>query len=267
MTRLVKERVRSSGSVRTRVTQPMKIMRTPTKELPFHLPFGLRSGDGAADTYQKSSAAAVFSRAGIFLPTTLLVVLLSLALALLPIFSCAATERALDSKILANAIEKEPNNHALRVIAGFHYFDQGNFELAEMHFRKAAQLTPGDPYDQTWLYMTQLRRDKSASDKDIRAFLSKKKSDAFVYNNILVLLSDVAPEVAIEKARASNDSGNLCEAYYYAAQHALLNGHYSVAKEHLQGAIKTGKEKFWEYKSAVACLQLLLTNEGIEQEK
>lgn len=177
---------------------------------------------------------------------------------LLPVISFGAPpDRPISPGIIAAQIAKEPNSHPLRVVGGFLLFDQGKFEAAETHFRKATQLTPEDAYDRAWLFMAQLRRDKGASDKDIRAFLAKKHADEFIYTDIGVLLSDITPEEAVEKAKASGDAGNLCEAHYYAAQRLLADGQIPQAKAHLMEVLNTKKETFWEYRSAIAWLKSL----------
>jgi tetratricopeptide (TPR) repeat protein len=191
---------------------------------------------------------------------SLLVLGAPLILALSPGSSIAETGRPLDTRVLMNEIAKNPAKHELRVIAGFHFFDQGDFAAAETHFQKASQLSPDDPYDQAWLYMAQLRRNKNASQEAIRAFIAKNRSEEFVYTAIQVLLSDVTPEEAVKKAGLSREAGNVCEAHYYAAQRLLADGQVAKAKANLQEAIKTRMKDFWEYKSAVACLKSLEKN-------
>jgi len=159
--------------------------------------------------------------------------------------------------VIAKSIAENPANHAIRIIAGFHYFDSGDFVKAVENFAKASQLTPDDPYDQLWLYMAQLRQNPKTPDSTIKAFLARKESQEFVYTDIRILTGELTAMQAIEKARVSKDLGNLCEAYYYSAQRLLANGDKFKAREYLVEAIKTKKEKFWEYKSAVAGLQAL----------
>jgi lipoprotein NlpI len=163
----------------------------------------------------------------------------------------------ISNDVIEMSIARDPNNHAVRIIAGFHYFDAGDFAHAEENFAWASRLTPDDPYDQAWLYMAQLRQNPKASADAIKAFLKRKENKDFVHTDIHVLLGEITAADAIEKARASGDAGNICEVNYYLAQRLLADGEKMKAREFLANAIKTGKDTFWEWKSAKASLKAL----------
>ena len=174
-----------------------------------------------------------------------------------PVCHGQKADEGISSEVIEKSIAQEPNNHAIRIIAGFHYFDAGDFVKAEENFSKAAALTPADPYDQMWLYLAQLRQNPKAPDITLKAFSKQKETREFVFTDIRILTGENTALQAIEKAKASKDAGNICEAYYYLAQHLLANGDKMRARDYLTEAIKTRKETFWEYKSAVACLRTL----------
>lgn len=103
--------------------------------------------------------------------------------------------------------------------------------------------------------MSQVRQNPKAPDNKIRAFLKRKKSNEFVYTDIAILLGDISPDKGIEKAKVTKDLGNICEAYYYAAQRLFGKGNKRLAEEYLVKAVKTNQNSFWEYKSALAYLR------------
>lgn len=162
---------------------------------------------------------------------------------------------------VANHPDKNSTNinkrHGNCIIAGFLYFDNSKFSKAEQQFSKAVNLTPKDPYDWAWLYMAQLRKNLNTSDKAIRNFIKVNASKELIYTNIAVLLGDITPVQAIEKAKASGDLGNICEANYYVAQRLMAIGKAEKAKKYLIEAIKTDQKAFWEYMSAVSWLEIL----------
>lgn len=162
---------------------------------------------------------------------------------------------AIPDDVIESMTAQNPENHAERIVSGFMQFDMGRFSKAEKHFAKAASLTPNDPYDQIWLYMSQVRQNSKAPDDGIRTFLERNKSVEFVYTDIAILLGDISPDQGIEKAKLSKDLGNICEAYYYAAQRLFANGNKKLAEEYLIKAVETNQESFWEYKSAFAYLR------------
>ena len=164
-------------------------------------------------------------------------------------------EKFIDEQVTNHPDKDSPDinkRHGNCIIAGFLYFDSSKFSKAEQQFTKAANLTPKDPYDWAWLYMTQLRKNPKASDQVIRDFIKLNASKEFIYTNIAVLLGDIPPEQAIKKAKASGDLGNLCEANYYIAQRLIASGKAKKAKKYLIEAIRTNQKAFWEYKSAVS---------------
>lgn len=162
---------------------------------------------------------------------------------------------AIPDELIESMVAQNPENHAKRIVSGFMHFDMGRFSKAEKHFAKASSLTPNDPYDQIWLYMSQVRQNRKAPDDKIRAFLKRNKSNEFVYTDIAILLGDISPDQGIEKAKMSKELGNICEAYYYAAQRLFANENIKLAEEYLIKAVKTNQESFWEYKSALAYLR------------
>lgn len=164
---------------------------------------------------------------------------------------------SLSTEAIEKGLAAEPDNHAYRIIAGFHYFDIGEFAKAEENFARASKLTPEDPYDQIWLYMAQLRQNPKASDAAIRAFVKQKANKDFVFTDIQALLGDITANEGLDKARASGDLGNVCEMNFYLAQRAFANGDKAKAKEFLAEALKTQKDRFWEYKAAAMALKAL----------
>jgi len=178
-----------------------------------------------------------------------------ITLSLCGIFLPRCFGQDIDEAILGTVIEKEvaqsPENHALRIVAAFHFFDMGNYSKAEEHFARASKLTPDDPYDQAWLYMTQLRRDPKASGKTIRAFVKRMDSNAFIYTNINILLEEITLAEALKSAKASKDLGTLCEAHYYAAQRLLADGEKQKVSD-LQNQLK-------QVQTAIVELQKKLT--------
>ena len=162
---------------------------------------------------------------------------------------------AIPEELIESRIAQDPENHAARIVAGFMHFDTGRFSKAEKHFAKAASITPDDPYDQIWLYMSQLRQNAKAQDGQIRAFVERNKSKEFIYTDITILLGDIPPNKGIEQAELSKDLGNVCEAYYYAAQRLFADGNKKQAEEYLFKAVETEQTSFWEYKSALAYLR------------
>lgn len=170
---------------------------------------------------------------------------------------CCAASKAAKIQVANEMIEKEPEKHSVRIVVGFLYFDGGDFQDAEKHFKKASELTPADPYDQAWLYMAQLRQNPNASGKALKSFVEKNQSTEFIYTNIKLLLGEISPEDAIKQAIASKDQGNICEAYYYAAQRFLSDGQQKMAEKCFKKSIATGKDTFWEFKSSVAGLESL----------
>lgn len=159
------------------------------------------------------------------------------------------------SEIIEKQLSEQPNDHAGRVIAGFHYFDTGKYEKALGHFTRAVELQPKDAYDRAWLYMAQIRIDSKASGDTLRNFLKHNKSGEYIDTAIKVLLGDVTPEYAVDLATKSKDLGNVCEAHYFSAQRLLANGSTKNAVKHLKAALKTDKKTFWEYQSAIAHLK------------
>ena len=167
------------------------------------------------------------------------------------------TSKSILDKVVNKMVTKDPENHAYRIVAAFRYFDAGYFSEAEKHFNKASELTPDDPYDRAWLHMAQLRQNPKASGKALKSFLDKNKSTDFIYTNIKLLLGEISPEDAIKQAIASKDQGNVCEAYYYAAQRFLVDGQEDMAKKCFNKSTQTKKETYWEYTSSVAGLKSL----------
>ena len=159
------------------------------------------------------------------------------------------------SRIIEEILREKPNDHATRVIAGFHYFDTGKYSKAVEHFTKAVELQPNDAYDRAWLYMAQIRINSKASGDSLRNFLKKNNSGEYIDTAIKILLGDISPKDAVDMANKSKDMGNLCEAHYFSAQRLLANGAIKDAVQHLKSSIKTDKKAYWEYQSAIAHLK------------
>lgn len=128
-------------------------------------------------------------------------------------------------------------------------------------FHKAVEADSTQDYSRyrIWLLRTRLGQREEAT-RDLEAYLVTLKGDkaqnwsASIYEFLAGHISeaDFLSQASARAERPSDEAGQICESYYYAAMKRLLNNDASGAKELLQKCLDTKQDNYTEFASAHA---------------
>jgi lipoprotein NlpI len=131
-------------------------------------------------------------------------------------------------------------------------FYLGRFALAQEDFAEAIKSTPGDAYSILWLYVAQSRagQDGRAALEQNSAHMPPLTWPAQLVDFYLGKTTSDAVMSAADDPNSFKNQSQLCEAYFFLAEHALSQGNKADAKHLFQRAIDTGAT--WELQYAGA---------------
>lgn len=140
------------------------------------------------------------------------------------------------------AIRLNPSDGDVLYKRGLMQYSTGRYALAQRDFLGAVQLQPKNVYDVLWLYLAQTRAGdytpgklgRSAANLDLRNWPGEV---------VDLYLGRAGPDIVLAAAKdpdPKKEKGQLCEAYFFLAERALLNGNRIDAKGLLEQALRTG---------------------------
>ena len=159
------------------------------------------------------------------------------------------------------AVQMDPQNPALHSDLGFSYFFNKEYPSALSEFKLAAQLAPEqmkvlDP----WVYLAMVQSNqKSAADARFQSAIAKKPDDRDSVDNLLLFsrncstpseLLDSIDQKDVERAKAQ-----ICEAYFFIGQKALLAGDSATASQNFQASLNTNMKGLSAYRGAQYALK------------
>lgn len=155
---------------------------------------------------------------------------------------------------LDHAIQLSPGAANILGTRGATNFDLGQFDAAEKDLAHSVQLGPSDPYSVLWLYVAAARSGRNAID-ELRKNGAALKSTGWPLPLVKMYLHAVSESDALASAKdkdARKNSKQLCEAYFFLGEDALLGGHQTEARGLFQKAITTRVMESSEYMGAMA---------------
>ena len=142
-------------------------------------------------------------------------------------------------------------------------FYLGQFTAAQPDLAKAVELAQGNPYNPLWLYLARVRSGQEA--REARAELvehaNRLKLTRWPAPLYSVYLGNSAPAVALASAvdgDAKRGRQQLCEAYFYLGQHAVIRDDRDSALRLFKSAATTCAPTASDYASTQAELKRLV---------
>lgn len=140
-------------------------------------------------------------------------------------------------------------------------FFLGRFDAAARDYTNSLKRNPADLYAALWLYMT---RESTGQDGQPELIRATKRQDLFYWPGPVasLFLGQITTDEVLDAARdpfldEQSQTEQACEAYFYAGQHAMLNGDNSGAIRLFRAAVDTGVTSFIEHEAARVALQRL----------
>jgi tetratricopeptide (TPR) repeat protein len=156
---------------------------------------------------------------------------------------------------LSQAIQLRPNEGASYFDRGIVHFYQGDFAAAQLDLARIRTYN----YSALWLYLARAR-----SGQEARKALSKDAAamDLKVWPGPVIkhYLGDTTPESVLAAARGSDPTKQqeqLCEAYFYLGELALIAGEQDKARQFFRQTLDTQVTTFYEYAGAQQELKVL----------
>jgi lipoprotein NlpI len=140
-----------------------------------------------------------------------------------------------------------------------------NWEGALQDYRRFCELSAAEQdYPRLFMWLVCARQGKtSEADQELAAYLNRRKAAkpdewaANVANFLLGRLSETELFAAAKSPDAKKETGNLCEAWYYAGAKKLLAGDNETAAQYFAKCLATDQKDFIEYEFAKAELKAL----------
>ena len=154
------------------------------------------------------------------------------------------------------AVRLYPSDHLAWKGRGHVRFYSGEFSAAVLDFAEASRLEPMDTYAAFWLQLARLRAGQAAA--RLKAEAQRLDSDAWPAPIVRLFVGAATPEQVIAAARhpdPKQEREQLCQAYFYAGQRALLQGDKAEAAGRFRAALGTGARNLVEYTAAKVDLQ------------
>ncbi len=135
----------------------------------------------------------------------------------------------------------------------------GEFAAAEPDFAEALKANPSDAYSALWLFLAQTRAGKDGRSV-LEQSLSRIKLTAWPGQAIELYLGAATPAAVLS---AADDKDGIksrkqhCEAYFFLAEKALLEGDRAKAMNLFQQSLDTGAVTEMQYSGAQAELKRL----------
>jgi lipoprotein NlpI len=142
---------------------------------------------------------------------------------------------------------------------GLAQFYLGRNELAQKDFAVAVQLRPKDAYTNIWSYVTQARAGNTGSSELQKnaAALDLKQWPGKIIELYLGTAELESVLAAAKNPDSATEKNQLCEAYFYLAERALIGGKPLDASALFQKALDTGQTTKYEYSAATEELRRL----------
>jgi lipoprotein NlpI len=168
------------------------------------------------------------------------------------------------------AIELNPKHAEAYHGRGCLRYDEQKFADALADFRKESELDTTTNasvvrdygHFRVWLIRARLG-EKEAATKEMQAYLDGRKTGkpddwaAHIARFLAGRLDETGFFKAAENANKKKESGQMCEAWFYAGSKRLIDGDNAKAGEYFGKCVGTGETGFTEYGSAVVELKLL----------
>lgn len=157
---------------------------------------------------------------------------------------------------LDHALQLSPGAANILANRGVTNFYLGQFDAAEKDLVHSVQLGPTDPYSLLWLYIATVRNGRN-SVEELRKNSAALKSTGWPQPLIQVYLRLIDADGVLASAKdkdSKKSAKQLCEAYFFLGENALLGGHQPEARGFFQKAITTRVMDSFEYMGAIADL-------------
>jgi tetratricopeptide (TPR) repeat protein len=167
----------------------------------------------------------------------------------------------------SKAIELNPKDGRTYHDLGCLQYDRHDWASALADFEKSAELTPGldeSDYSQfrLWLIRTRTGETQKANDRLLSYLAGRKTRQASDWPLTIghFLAGQLAEADFLSAAKNSDpkvESGQMCEAYFYAGSKHILSGDKTTAQDYFQKSLDTNQKDFLEYESARAEMRFL----------
>jgi lipoprotein NlpI len=157
------------------------------------------------------------------------------------------------------AIRLSPNYPGAYFSRGLTRFFLAMFQAAQEDFKKALELDATFPYCAIWLYLARARAGQDGR-AELAANAEKLKFVGITEQIVSLFLGKTTPDDLFSAAKsldAKRQKATLCEAQYYAGQHALLRGNETEARKLFSAAVETCPTNVEIYSGAQAELRRL----------
>ncbi|MDB6023037.1 MAG: Lipoprotein NlpI, partial [Pedosphaera sp.] len=162
---------------------------------------------------------------------------------------------------LDRALELDPEIVRAYFVRGNARYLMRKWDGARQDYRRYCELNPSDAsYPSFFIWLIHARGgERAAADKELSACLDKlRKGDYGPWQKkIGALLLDRLGEAEFLRAAHVRDTGEQCEAWYYAGMKRQLAGDLATAKDYFQKCVATARKDFFEYNFAAAELKAM----------
>ena len=161
-------------------------------------------------------------------------------------------QRALQD--LQHAVQLSPRQANILGNRGVTHFYLGQLKAAENDLVLSVQLTPTDPYSVLWLYVVSAKSGGNAS-VELRKNSTALRSRGWPRPLIQMYLRALTPSDVLALAKdadAKINSKQLCQAYFFLGEDALVHGRSMEARKLFHDAVGTRVMDSFEYMGAIA---------------
>jgi len=157
------------------------------------------------------------------------------------------------------AIRLNPNYAIAHGGRGRARFYAARFPAAQEDLAKAVELLSSYPYDAIWLYLARARAGADAK-TELAKNAERLKFEGITEKIVSLFLGKTTPADLLSAAKVADpkkQKDNVCEAYFYIGQQALLLGNRTEAIKLFRAAVENCEVTFIEYAGAQAELTRL----------
>ncbi|WP_376707922.1 lipoprotein NlpI [Parashewanella spongiae] len=157
-------------------------------------------------------------------------------------------------------LELAPNYDYAHLNRGISLYYGGRNDLAFTDLKTFYEANPKDGYRSLWLYIVQREQDADAASIELKKHRQTLNDDEWSTSIVDYYLGDISEYQLLEHAKLNIDiegvpaekvyAEHLCEAYFYMAKQAALNGNKAKAAQWLKLTLATEVHYFVEYRYA-----------------